>query len=135
MADVQTKQQKRAKYALEELTKNTNSVDKELSKLLISLPNLILSNGINQTFAFLLAKTKRDKDTNKIIESDKHYIAFILMKEWLIQEKFMTKENNLEFLKEFNDFSSKKYVDVQNECLKLDEWLKRYARAFETETK
>ena len=40
-------------------------------------------------------------------------------------------KNNIEFLGKFNSINQAKYIQAQEECLRLVEWLKRYARAFD----
>ena len=57
---IQTKQQKRAKFALNELKDKVskNEVDSKLATFIVGMPNMILSNGIGQSMAFLMAKAK-----------------------------------------------------------------------------
>lgn len=122
MSNNQTIQQKRAAFALNKLLETGNKVDKELAQFIIGVPNMILSNGIGQTFAFLLSKKKSKMGT-----------VFDIMKDWLEQQmpaQFPHVEDNIQFLKKFNSISQPKYLDAQHECLRLLEWLKRYARAF-----
>jgi CRISPR-associated protein Cmr5 len=40
-------------------------------------------------------------------------------------------EPDIEFLKKFNSIDQKEYLQAQHEALRLLEWLKRYARAFQ----
>ena len=125
----QTKQQKRAKFALEKISEFKGSNGHEglspkdfhdLTKILVSMPNMILSNGIGQTLAFLLAK------------QDKHKKAFDIIKKWILGNGFNIEGNDdLDFLKSFSQIDQKKYLEIQNETLRLMEWLKRYARAFD----
>lgn len=126
MEKIQTKQQQRASYALECLTKDSSEVDKELATFIVGMPNMILSNGIGQTMAFLLAKKK-----------DKMGKVFDILKKWLQNEMPVFKDatDNLSFLKKFNSISQSEYLKAQQECLRLVEWLKRYARAFQAEDK
>ena len=122
MSNNQTIQQKRAAFALNKLLETGNKVDKELAQFIIGVPNMILSNGIGQTFAFLLSKKKSKMGT-----------VFDIMKDWLEQQmpaQFPHVEDNIQFLKKFNSISQPTYLDAQHECLRLLEWLKRYAHAF-----
>ena len=133
---IQTKQQKRAKFALNELNEKvkSNSVDSKLSTFIVGMPNMILSNGLGQSLAFLMAKAK-DKPERKFV--------FYTIKKYLCQNyngtfgsfKSDDMQNNYEFLKKFNDISQGDYLKMQEEVLRMLEWLKRYARAFETEKK
>ena len=124
-----TVQQKRAKFALDSLnlTPENPKVSKELSQFIVGMPNMILSNGIGQTMAFLLSKKSNAK------QSDKTGKTFTILKEWLEQEmsrQFPKKSSDVEFIKHFNEISQSDYLQAQRECLRLVEWLKRYARAF-----
>lgn len=132
MAEIQTKQQKRAKFALEELTKimENGKVNHKLAQFIVGMPNMILSNGIAQTFAFLLSKKSKKGDEKKYGQT------FDIMKNWLEssdgKSKLFPKSNSeIDFLNKFNKISAKDYIDTQDECLRLVEWLKRYARAFD----
>ena len=125
----QTLQQKRAAYALKslDLTPENPKVKEEFSKFIIGMPNMILSNGIGQTMAFLLSKQ------GKTGQSDKTGKTFTILKEWLelrMPEQFSGTAEDLEFIKKFNQMSQSDYLRAQRECLRLVEWLKRYARAF-----
>jgi hypothetical protein len=125
---MQTIQQQRAVFALEQLLNKdeikSEKIDKELAQFIIGVPNMVLSNGIGQTFAFLLAKKK-----------DKMGIVFAIMKTWLqkrMPERF-EQSDDIEFLRQFNTIDQSDYLKAQHECLRLLEWLKRYARALYTE--
>ena len=129
MQNTQTIQQQRAAFALDQLSNlNQGKIDKELAQFIIGVPNMVLSNGIGQTFAFLLAKKK-----------DKMGTVFTIMKTWLqkqMPENFGQSNKNsgdIEFLQWFNKIDQSDYLRAQHECLKLLEWLKRYARALCTD--
>ena len=85
----QTKQQKRAAFALKQIKnfKDTKKDDKEfhdLANFIVGMPNMILSNGLGQTLAFLLTKKDKQKKT------------FFIIKEWLESSDnsfFSTKES------------------------------------------
>lgn len=126
----QTLQQKRAAFALEEISKiaekNNGKISAELASFIVGMPTMILANGIGQTFAFLLSKDKEKQQT-----------TFDIMKKWIIQKKpdiFSQELDNMQFLQTFNSISQHQYLDIQHEELRLLEWLKRYARAFEDKT-
>lgn len=128
MAEIQTKQQIRAKYALENIPMTDGKVDHKLAQFIVGMPNMILSNGISQTMAFLLSK--KSKKGNEA----KYGQTFDILKNWLAKDKpdlFGQSGSEIEFLKKFNSISAKEYISAQDECLRLVEWLKRYARAFD----
>lgn len=125
---IQTKQQKRAAFALKQIKnfKDTKKDDKEfheLANFIVGVPNMILSNGLGQTLAFLLTKKDKQKKT------------FWVIKDWLesSDNSFFTSKTNdeMEFLTQFTTVDQRKYLSMQEETLRLMEWLKRYARAFD----
>lgn len=132
---MQTKQQKRAKFALEKIrsylasekpgTKMKPEDFHDLAKFLVTMPNMILSNGLGQTLAFLLSK--KDKQDKKE--------TFNIIKEWIQSPENSSinidGDTPMDFLTAFSKIDQKKYIDVQSETLRLMEWLKRYARAFD----
>lgn len=124
MAIVKT-QQKRAEFALKELdTYKKEGVPKEYSQFIVGMPNMILSNGLGQSLAFLKAKSTKPERA----------FVFKVMKKY-IQQNFKTEFGSLtddfEFLQNLNVIEQSKYIEIQEESLKMLEWLKRYARAFE----
>lgn len=121
-------QQERAKFAIEQLEKiSINQViDKDTATFIVGMPNMILSNGIGQTLAFLLAKTDKEKKVYKIL------------KNWICKKYAnlgFTDKSDMDFIKTFCTLKQDKYLEIQRECLRLCEWLKRYARAFQEEDK
>ena len=126
--EIQTKQQKRAAFALKQIKnfKDAKKDDKEfheLANFIVGVPNMILSNGLGQTLAFLLTKKDKQKKT------------FWVIKDWLesSDNSFFTSKANdeMEFLTQFTTLDQRKYLSMQEETLRLMEWLKRYARAFD----
>ncbi len=121
---MQTKQQERAKFALDKLLPNgAKFVNHDFAQFVVGMPNMILSNGIGQTMAFLLAKRQ-----------DRMGEAFGILKDWLqkaMPDTFPEADSSVDFLRKFTTISQSEYLQAQHECLKLVEWLKRYARAFD----
>jgi CRISPR-associated protein Cmr5 len=126
---MQTQQQKRAEFALNEIGK-MGKIEKETANFYAGAPTLILTNGLGQTMAFLLGKKDKDKDKGK----GKEKILFETIKDWLSKEGNLLyafkDKGNIEFLQEFNVLPINKYLAAQTEALRLLEWLKRYAKAF-----
>ena len=127
---IQTKQQKRAAFALkrvkefkEDLKENSKEFH-ELANFIVGVPNMILSNGLGQTLAFLLTK------------KDKQRTTFRVIKDWLecADNHFFDEphaKSERDFLERFTTVDQRVYLDMQDETLRLMEWLKRYARAFD----
>ena len=121
-------QQERAKVAIEQLEKISSNqvIDKDTATFIVGMPNMILSNGIGQTLAFLLAKTDKEKKVYRIL------------KNWICKKYAnlgFTDKSDMDFIKTFCTLKQDKYLEIQRECLRLCEWLKRYARAFQEEDK
>lgn len=121
-------QQERAKFAIEQLEKISSNqvIDKDTATFIVGMPNMILSNGIGQTMAFLLAKTDKEKKVYRIL------------KNWICKKYAnlgFTDKSDMDFIKTFCTLKQDKYLEIQRECLRLCEWLKRYARAFQEEDK
>ena len=121
-------QQERAKFAIEQLEKISSNqvIDKDTATFIVGMPNMILSNGIGQTLAFLLAKTDKEKKVYRIL------------KNWICKKYAnlgFTDKSDMDFIKTFCNLKQDKYLEIQRECLRLCEWLKRYARAFQEEDK
>ena len=88
---------------------------------------MILSNGLGQTLAFLKAKSSK-KEERKFV--------FNVLKKYLCTEykdTFQIDMDDFLFLKQINNISQAEYIKMQEEVLRMLEWLKRYARAFEKE--
>ncbi|HPH03837.1 MAG TPA: type III-B CRISPR module-associated protein Cmr5 [Spirochaetota bacterium] len=119
-----TKEQLRAEYVLKKIdTMYTKGVDEENVNFITGAPTLILTNGIGQSIAFLLAKAERDNKQEKV---------FMIIKEWLENEipGLQGCADNMQFLQHFSQLSMSDYLRAQDEALRMLAWLKRYARAF-----
>ena len=85
---------------------------------------MILSNGLGQTLAFLKAKSSKEERN----------FVFSVLKKYLLEEyksDFTNVQDDFLFLEKINSISQSKYIKMQEEVLRMLEWLKRYARAFE----
>ena len=118
---IETMQQKRAKFALEAL--KNEEISKDLANFIVGTPTMLLSNGLGQTMAFLMAK--KDKKERKFV--------FDVIKKYLYKnyEDYFTSQDDKDFMMKFHNIDFYKQIEMHNEILKMLEWLKRYARAFE----
>jgi CRISPR-associated protein Cmr5 len=131
----QTLEQKRSKYAFDEISKvKGKSFEKDFSSLISRLATLILTNGLGNTLAFLFAKGKNH-----------HLQAIYILANWLINRSSIgkqdlkdLKENNVkekqgEILKKLVlDVSVEEYIFYTEESLRLLNWLRRYSDAMLT---
>lgn len=119
-----TKQQKRAEFALSALERFKGTVPKEYAQFIVGVPTMILTNGLGQTLAFLKAKSEKKSERKFVYETMRTY----LKKEYT---HFSSCSDDVEFLKKLNSVPQGAYIQMQREVLLMLEWLKRYARAFE----
>lgn len=126
---IQTKQQKRAEFALKALDEfKITGVPSDTATFIVGMPNMILSNGLGQSLAFLKAKSSK-KERN---------LVFNVLKKYLCEEfssEFSKEPDDYSFLKKLNELDQTQYIKMQEEVLRMLEWLKRYARAFEKDSK
>ncbi len=115
--------QKRSKYALEKLVQIQGELQGEKAQKFRSytsgLPSMVLSNGLAQSFAFILGK--QGNPEIKVID---------WTIEWLGKQDLIKKTTNRrEFMKEISSMAQSQYLASQKECLLLWEWIKRYANS------
>lgn len=125
---IQTRQQKRAEFALNALKDLkdfcSRGVPEKYAAFIVGMPNMILSNGLGQSLAFLKAKSSREE----------RKFVFGVLKKYLQKEfpaEFGSAADEFSFLEKLNSVSQADYIRMQREVLLMLEWLKRYARAFE----
>ncbi len=126
--------QKRADFALEIVLKSfTNNKSKEMKKEFKSFaagtPAMILQNGFGLSMAFLLAK--RDEKYKEVYKAVKEWVT----KKCELTKGLFTQENIGEevFIQALNKMEQREYLAVQDEAVKILEWIKRYAAAFTEE--
>ena len=129
-----SREQERSDFALKQL-KGTFSngenitIKKELANFIVGAPTMILQNGFGQTMAFLLSKCK-----GKDEKEDKHLFTFTTIARWserVSDEKVPSEKSG--FFEAVSNLEPNDYLKLQEEALKMLQWLKRYARAFQEE--
>ena len=126
-----SKEQKRSDFALKSLTRleQTHAIDKDFANFIVGTPTMILENGFAQTMAFLLSKCAgeiREPATNK------YYFTFQTIAGWSREiNANIPKDDHWAFFKAVSTLEQRDYLAVQEEALKMLQWLKRYARAFQ----
>jgi CRISPR-associated protein Cmr5 len=123
---MQTMEQRRAKYALEQVKKaRQEGIKPERYKSYASnLPAMIQMNGLGQTAAFYRSK---GVDNN---EKGKAYMAlYQTLSDWLVQpgQPYQGSKGLLEAITEKNIHS---YLRAQAEAVALLSWVKKFAKAF-----
>ncbi len=123
-----SKEQKRSAFALQHLQKH-GQINKDLANFIVGTPTMILQNGFGQAMAFLLSKGNGKK------KDEKHNFVFNTICAWSGKENNKISEDKNTFFNTVAGLSQEEYLNLQEEALKLLQWLKRYARAFQEESK
>lgn len=129
----QSLSQERAKHALLKInTLKTNGNYGRYVSYVSALPASILTNGLGQAMAQLLAQVDKKKGAN-----DPHYILHHHVENWLCQKrKIFNRTDNGRVTHQSNlvqgivEGDQKMYLLAQAEALAYLEWLKKFARAF-----
>jgi len=128
-----SKEQKRSDFALTQLKRTfledgNSTIKKELANFIVGTPTMILQNGFGQTMAFLISKCK-----GKTEKTDKHFFTFRTIARWSesVNEKVPSEKSG--FFEAVSKLEQTDYLKLQEEALKMLQWLKRYARAFQEE--
>jgi len=121
-----SKEQERSRFALNQLDKR--KITDDLAKFIVGAPAMILQNGFGQAMAFLLSKCKGATD-----ESDKHYFTFRTIARWSHRINDAVPDRGSDFFAAVAKLEQSDYLKLQEEALKMLQWLKRYARAFQEE--
>lgn len=138
---MQTKEQQRSEFALKQVKEVFQiPVDEKVANFVVGVPTMILTNGLGQTLAFLLSKYKEPeaKDSEKKKKDKlKYRDAFDIIQRWINRQENtgLTEPNRFQFLQQLSALDQKTYLRAQQEALALLQWLKRYARAFQEDTK
>jgi len=131
---MRSKEQKRSDYALQKLQPfmngRTTGVAKDLATFIVGTPTMILQNGFGQTMAFLLAKCGGACGENERL-SDKHYFTFRAIAGWSHIINSRVPEDHMGFFQAVSGLDQQEYLTLQEEALKMLQWLKRYAKAFQ----
>lgn len=127
-----SKEQQRSDYALKQLRNFMNGdsphVPKEIATFIVGTPTMILQNGLGQTMAFLLAKCDGVPDLD-----NKHYFTFKAIAGWSHVINRTVPNDHMKFFQSVSNLNQNEYLTLQEEALKMLQWLKRYAKAFQQE--
>lgn len=124
----QTLEQKRAQYALDRVKRLGSECDEKKQEMFVSyaksLTPMIITNGLGQSTAMLLAQAKGDK-------SDPHYLLYSCLQEWLCRDEPQAPyRGEPELIAAIVKNDRERYLWAQAEALALLEWLKKFAVAF-----
>ncbi len=130
--------QERAEYALQQIIDNApkDKTRDEFNNFVAGANTMILKNGLIQALAFWLSKS-----TNN--QNKKYLILLKIIKDWKRLKDIMISENKIidnkieqnkeldfkDFILNLTKLEQKKYLEIQNEVIKLLEWVKRFANA------
>lgn len=130
----QTLEQKRAADAFKkvEKLKKDRAIDKEkYISYTKSLPATIITNGLGQAAASLLAAAK---ENNK---KDAHYLLYKHLEEWLCRDsrdapypQNSKQKTDAILMRSITDHGRNKYMQAQAEAIAWLKWLKKFAVAY-----
>jgi len=125
-----SKEQKRSDFALKSLTRleQNYSIEKEFANFIVGTPTMILENGFAQTMAFLLSKCAGEF---KEPVTNKYYFTFQTIAGWSKEINSNIPKDHRTFFTAISNLEQREYLMIQEEALKMLQWLKRYARAFQ----
>ena len=125
-----SKEQKRSDFALKSLTRleKTQPIEKEFANFIVGTPTMILENGFAQTMAFLLSKCAGEL---KEPVTNKYYFTFQTIAGWIHEINGKIPREHRSFFAAVSNLEQRDYLMAQEEALKMLQWLKRYARAFQ----
>jgi len=132
-----SKEQERSDFALKQLKCTFSNggnltIKKELANFIVGAPTMILQNGFGQTMAFLLSKCKGQVDI-KEKKKEKHLFTFTTIARWSERVNPQVSPEKSDFFEAVSSLEQADYLRLQGEALKMLQWLKRYARAFQEE--
>lgn len=126
---LQTLEQRRAKQAWDDVQAVVNHPDGEFKKRYGSLarrvPTLVLTNGLGQTLAFLLSKSKNNEDNS---EQNEHGLLFHQISNWTMS-RVAPGAKDSDLLVWILNNNSDAYRLATVEALAYLTWLKRFAEA------
>ncbi|NLG86289.1 MAG: type III-B CRISPR module-associated protein Cmr5 [Firmicutes bacterium] len=123
---MRTLEQDRALFAWEQIDKVRNQKKYSPAKVamhLRRLPAMVLTNGLGQTLAFLLADSENKKDKPS-------YVVYDMLAEWLITKRHLYEGKKEELLYYLVKGDRTKYQQAQEEVWALLNWLKKCADAY-----
>jgi CRISPR-associated protein Cmr5 len=129
-----TLEQQRAQRAWEcvqDATSQSQEFKKKYGSLARKVPTLVLTNGLGQTLAFLLAKAKRhEPEQKRSVEAKAHDLLLVHLSSWVLsQVASSTTASNGDLLQWVLHNDSVAYRRATMEALAFLTWLKRFAEA------
>ena len=119
-----THQQKRATHALQQVSQMNPANCGHYVSYVSALPAQIVSNGLGQSLATLLAAAKGDR-------SDPHYLLCHHLTDWLCHSVVSAANGGgpVQVLESLVSRDQETYLNAQAESLAYLNWLKKFARA------
>jgi len=121
----------RAWACVQEVTSKPQEFKKKYGSLARKVPMLVLTNGLGQTLAFLLAKAKRhEPEQKRSVEAKAHDLLLVHLSNWVLsQVASSTPASNGDLLQWVLQNDSAAYRRATIESLAFLTWLKRFAEA------
>ena len=121
-----TLSQERSNFALKKLISAEGKINKEFGSHMAGLPSMVLSNGMAQSFAFIIQKKKLGTIERQVISWT---VEWLSTKGWVNGNPDQLASDHLRFMQLLSEMDQSDYLSCQRETLALWEWLKRYANS------
>lgn len=121
-----TRDQHRAQHALGKVREVPNQLRSDYQTLVKGFSATIVTNGLGQACAMLLAKAE-----NKDASNSAHRRLYEHLSDWLLKEAKVYKDAK-ELIDAVVGHGQSQYVRAQAESLAYLEWLKKFAQAYLT---
>lgn len=121
-------EQKRASFALEAVRRAEKSGMLKYGVLVHRLPAMILTNGLGQSMAFLLANVGSNGGEGG--GGDSFRAVYDDLARWLVQERRLFGNRNGDLIELLIESDRDVYFRAQEEVLCLLNWLKKFAAAY-----
>ncbi len=123
---MRTVEQKRSEYALSMVLEIPDKKKGKFKNFAAGAPSMILQNGFGQALAFWLSKADENNKQSTLVNM---VIQWLSYKNKDVNNNFVSQTNRKEFMLEISKMNQVKYLNAQNETLKLLQWVKRFANA------
>jgi len=122
---IKSKEQERAKKAWEMVKSIPNNIIENYASLVKSVPVMILTNGLGQTLAFIVSKSK----------TEEYKLLYEHLSKWLSDNVVWTKSDHIsdDLIERVINEKSQGYRMATEEALAFLAWVKRFATALSKE--
>ncbi|QDT31142.1 type III-B CRISPR module-associated protein Cmr5 [Thalassoglobus polymorphus] len=120
-----TRDQRRAQHALSKVREVPDKLQSDYQTLVKGFSATIVTNGLGQACAMLLAKAE-----NKDASNSAHRRLYEHLSDWLLTEAKVYPDDTKELIEAVIGHGQSQYIRAQAESLAYLDWLKKFAQAY-----